>query len=196
MTQAPPQPLTDDDLRALADANLAYRRQATRLAGLAAFTGWSTIVLAVLALPFGFVYPTAFIVGGALLGVGLRELQGRRKLLRLEPNAYSHLASNQWLLAGVIGAYCLWRIYLGLTGPNPLTEPNDDLPAEYTQLFEDLKEFEWLYPIVLGVYGTVLVVTLIYQAIMAAFYLSRRKHLAAYLAETPEWILDTQRKSP
>ena len=43
--------------------------------------------------------------------------------------------------------------------------------------------------------GTVLIVTIIYQAIMAALYLARRKHLAAYLAETPGWILDTQRKS-
>jgi hypothetical protein len=44
-------------------------------------------------------------------------------------------------------------------------------------------------------YGAVSVVTIIFQGLNALYYFSRAKLLRAYLAETPSWIVEVQRRS-
>jgi hypothetical protein len=43
------------------------------------------------------------------------------------------------------------------------------------------------------VYGTLAAVAIFGQGGTALYYFTRRKHVEAYLRETPQWILDAQR---
>ena len=57
-----------------------------------------------------------------------------------------------------------------------------------------LDEFDYLYKVlVVAVYGTVIVLSAIFQGLNAFYYFTRRKHVEAYVQETPDWVLDLQR---
>jgi hypothetical protein len=43
------------------------------------------------------------------------------------------------------------------------------------------------------VYGTVIVLSIIFQGLTACYYFTRRKYVEAYVRETPQWVLDVQR---
>jgi hypothetical protein len=44
--------------------------------------------------------------------------------------------------------------------------------------------------IVIGFYGTVIGLSVIFQGANAAYYFTRRKYVARYVAETPAWVRD------
>ena len=43
------------------------------------------------------------------------------------------------------------------------------------------------------VYGSVIVLTIPYQALIAWFYFSRVKHVTQYVDQTPQWVTQMQR---
>jgi hypothetical protein len=42
-------------------------------------------------------------------------------------------------------------------------------------------------------YGTVIVLSVIFQGATALYYATRRKHIQRYAAETPKWVRDLHR---
>jgi hypothetical protein len=55
-------------------------------------------------------------------------------------------------------------------------------------------QFDDLYKgLVVAVYGTIIVLSVIFQGLNAFYYFTRRKRVEAYLQETPKWVLDLQR---
>ena len=44
----------------------------------------------------------------------------------------------------------------------------------------------------LALYGSVIALSVIFQGGNALYYFTRRKHVEAYVAETPAWIRDLQ----
>ena len=48
--------------------------------------------------------------------------------------------------------------------------------------------------ITIAIYGGLIAATLIFQGINALYYFTRRKHVEAYVSETPEWVVDLQRR--
>jgi hypothetical protein len=57
-----------------------------------------------------------------------------------------------------------------------------------------LDEFEGLYrSVVAGFYGTVIALSAVFQGLNAFYYFTRRKHIDAYLRETPVWVQEIQR---
>jgi hypothetical protein len=60
--------------------------------------------------------------------------------------------------------------------------------AEYQDLIGNMSTL-----IFTCLYGSVMLVAIIGPGLTALYYFSRKKYLQAYVANTPQWILDLQR---
>ncbi len=146
-------------------------RRVRRARRVALFNGWSEVVFGGLAVLFGIFSLTSLVTGIALLLVARVELRGARRLGRLDPQAPVALARNQLvLLAGVL-VYCGWQMYAGLTGPT-LLERYPDLRQVAPELGGDLDGM--MRTVVIGVYGTVAVLSVVMQGLTARYYLRQR----------------------
>jgi hypothetical protein len=65
---------------------------------------------------------------------------------------------------------------------------------EYEEALGSLDEFEGLYrSAVVGFYGSVILLSAVFQGFNAIYYFTRRKHIDAYLQDTPAWVQEIQR---
>jgi hypothetical protein len=185
-------PLSAGHLQELAQAQSRAKKIRTA-AGVAAFNGWMTAFFAVASAPFA---PFSF--AGALVTLGLgvvayNEFQGRRKLLQFDARGADLLGWNQLGFLGLIVVYSAWMLFTGLTGEGPFAGELQRNP-ELAGVLGSLQQYDDLYRlIVVAVYGSVIVLSSIFQGGNAWYYFSRRKLLAGYLRDTPVWICDLQR---
>ena len=177
---------------ALAADRVTPIRKAARVA---TFNAWVTGIIAALSLPFALFSVEGFLVAVGLALVAYNEFRGRRRLLEFDPSAATLLAANQLGFLTLIVVYCLWSIYTGLTGDSPVAAAlaaNPDLfsggDADVSALGNNLYKL-----VVIGFYGTVIVLSVIFQGLNAVYYITRRKYVQKYVAETPEWIRDLHR---
>lgn len=177
-------PLSALHVRELAEA----RKRATKIrraAAVASFNGWTTGLFGTLSLLSGFWSLTALILGVGLTTAAFNELHARKVLLRFDPRGAVRLAYNQAFLAVVIGAYCLWSIRETMRTPGAGLSPTGDAGAD--ALLADVGVMA--RDITVMVYASVIVLSGLIQGLTALYYLSRRRHIAAYRSGTPEWIL-------
>ena len=162
-------------------------------AGVAGFNGWATGFCAVLSAPFALFSIIGFVVTVGLSIVAYNEFRGRKRLLRFNPTSPALLGWNQVGLLTLIIVYCGWMLVEGLTGPGLFSAELKAKP-ELAAALGPVGQWDDLYKmIVVAVYGTVIVLTAIFQGLNAAYYFTRRKHVEAYVRETPKWVLDLQR---
>ena len=176
---------------ALAQQRAATIRKAAKVAG---FNGWMFGIFAALSALFAvfdFSIPGILVTAG-LAWIAYREFQGRKGLLQFDPSAATRLGWNQIGLVILITVYCGWMLWEGLTGNSPIAaefKANPDLASVLSP-----REFDRIYRLlVILVYGSVIVVSVIFQGWNAAYYFTRRKHIETYVRETPAWVLDLQR---
>lgn len=183
-------PLTPEQIREIAAGN-RRGRTICHAAAMAAFNGWSTAVFAVLTIPFALFSQTALVVGLGLGVIAFVEFRGRRLLQQLDTKAPFILGFNQMAFALLIVGYCAWSmIYTNLNNPGRYAEQIAASP----QLARMLGPIGDLYQFIsLVIYGTVAVLSAVFQGSMATYYFTRSRHLRAYLNETPGWVLDLQR---
>lgn len=179
-------PLTPEQLAAVADAK-RRRKRIDRAAGVAAFGGWATAVLAVLGTPFAFFDWLSAVVVIGLAVVAYHEFKGRRLLKALDPDAPRLLGLNQLGFAGLIIAYSGFQIVTTLTGAGPYAEAiaAEPMLADTLGPIEDV--LTWAS---LAVYATLMVGTILFQGGTAWYYFSRARHLRDYLEQTPRWVND------
>ncbi len=193
----PAAPLTDEHFDQLAHAKLRAKkvRKAGRLAMtngciLGVFSGCSFLFAGVGAL-FG-----EFDVIGLVMGVGLalvawNEFRGRAMLLRFELRGSRVLGWNQLGLMALVIGYAAWMLGTALWGPSPFAEVMDRDAA----LTQSLGSVEQLYEMIsLAIYGGLIAGTLIFQGLNSLYYFTRGKHVEAYLRETPQWVVELQRR--
>jgi hypothetical protein len=130
------------------------------------------------------------VLGAGMLAIAYVEIRGAKRMRALDPAAPKMLAWNQVVLGSLLFAYAifsLWRIYSGHT---ELAQQLD----KYPELAAVAGDIEGLAKLIgLLIYGTLMAVAIFGQGGTALFYLTRKKHIDAYLRETPQWILDAQR---
>ncbi len=143
-------------------------------ARVAAFNGWAIGISAALSLLFALASWTALAVGSGLAIVAWNELRGRKLLLRFDPRGPRLLGWNQLGLMGLVIAYSLWSIYIGLTDATEL----DALLKELEPMTGSIGDLRTTVTFV--VYGGVIISTIIYQGLNALYYFTRTKHLPAY----------------
>jgi hypothetical protein len=197
MSVAPPPHPTDGPLGpqhhvALATAN-ERAKKIRKAAGVAAFNGWGTAALAVCSAPFAPFSIVGFLVALGLTVVAYNEFHGRKRLLRFDPAATRLLGWNQLGFLGLIIAYCAWMLFTGLTSENPITaEMARNLDLD--RALGSVGQFDYLYRVtVAAFYGTVVFLAVIFQGLNAVYYFTRRKYVASFLAETPDWVIEVLR---
>ena len=128
--------------------------------------------------------------------VAWNEFRGRQRLLDFDPAGAAILGWNQLGLLAMIIVYCVWALYSGLVGSGTLEaqlEANPELGAALGSL-EGMEGFGELYQtIVVALYSSVIVLSVILQGANAIYYFTRRKLVENYVRETPAWVLDLQR---
>lgn len=185
-------PLTAKDFQDLAQAQTRAKK-IRRAAGVAAMNGWLTGFFALTSAPFAPFSLASFLVTIGLGVIAYNEFRGRRRLLQFDPESAALLGWNQVAFLGLIATYCLWMLYTGLTGEGVFAAELKKNP-ELTGALGSVEQYDDLYRgIVLAVYGTIIMLSGIFQGGNAWYYFSRRKFLAGYVRETPAWICDVQR---
>jgi hypothetical protein len=183
--------LAQEHRRELALANQRAKK-IRKAAGVAAFNGWATGIFAALSAPFALFSIAGLFVTVGLSVVAYNEFQGRKRLLRFDPLSPALLGWNQVGLMALIVLYCLWMLFAGLTGAGPFAGEMQTNP-ELAGALGSLSQFDEFYKVlVVAVYGTVIVLSVIFQGLNALYYFTRRKHVEAYVQETSEWVLDLQ----
>jgi len=182
-------PLSESHRREISVAR--QRSETIRRAGrVANFNGWVTAVLAVLSLPFAFFSVSSAAMTVVLALVAFIEFRGRRRLLNFEPSGATLLGWNQAGFLAAIIVYCIWSLYANLTAPSPFSSD----PQTQALIEESLGALEGLEDlsrqIVIVLYVSVIVLSVLFQGGNALYYFSRRKHVEKFVAETPEWVRD------
>jgi len=194
-----PGPLSPEHIVQLRQAHRKAKKlhRARRVAGT---SGWTTLLLGVSMLPFGLGDSMTLALGVAFIAVGYHELALRPRLGQLDRGAPMSLAMNQVILGVLIIAYAAWQLVHGLTPTDPgpasalASDPaiaNDPQLADLAGLSETMEHLTKM--VNLGVYGGLILGTLLVQGLTARYYASRRKHLDRFLAETPGWIINLHR---
>ena len=149
-----------------------------------------TLVLGILAVPFvvlAFSWSALMITVG-LLVVGMVERWGASLMLRAEPAAPRILARNQLAFIGVITIYCLWQMlaFSPEASISPEVREQLDLLPSMRTLVADIDR---LTPrLTYGIYSLIILVSLFFQGRLALYYHTRRKDLATYHQNTPNWV--------
>jgi hypothetical protein len=181
--------LSPQQLAQIAEAR-QRRRKIHRAVVYALFDGWTIAIFAALTLLGGFFHWIGFVLGAAMALVALVELRGARGLKQLDVNAPRTLAINQLFLGGVLLSYAIYSLWGIYHGRGTVASQLADYP-ELSALAIDIDQLEkllaWL------IYGTLAAVAVFGMGGTALFYLSRRRHVEAYLRQTPQWIIEAQR---
>ncbi|TWU30221.1 hypothetical protein [Bythopirellula polymerisocia] len=186
------QPLSNSQQQEVANASQRARKIRSA-AGVAKFNAWSTGILGACSIPFAFGSLSGLFVAIGLAIVAYNEFRGRRLLLKFDPRGPTLLGWNQLGFLALIIVYCVWMLVTGLTGPSSFAAELQANP-ELREVLGSGAELEGVYKlVVVGVYGSVIVLSIIYQGANAYYYFSRRKYLTAYLRDTPEWVINLQR---
>ena len=153
----------------------------------AAIDGWSLVGIAgagvLLTLAFGDWLGTG--IGLLVLAAGLSELRGRRRLRRSDPAGMKVLIRAQLFLLGVILVYCVSRLgsFDGDTALANLTPEMEVVLNEAGLARADV------LPLVrmacYATYGTVAVVSVVFQGGLALYYRSRTGPVTAALTTPP-----------
>ncbi|MFI5379662.1 MAG: hypothetical protein ACHRHE_10220 [Tepidisphaerales bacterium] len=182
---APPPALSPEHLGQLAAAR-ASAGKIRRAISIARFDGWTIATFAGLTLICGLASPVSLVLGLGMGAAAFVELRAATRLRRLDPAAIRTLACNQLALGSLLILYALFSLYVQFTGPGVYAQAAASDPA----LADALRPFESLSrALSLGVYALVILIAIFAQGGLALFYFSRARHLHAYLAQTPPWII-------
>jgi hypothetical protein len=184
-------PLTAEHHRELAQARQGAKA-ITKTARVAAFNGWATAIVALLSAPFAL-----FSISGALVFIGLsivayNELRCGKRLLQFDRSAATILGWNQLVLLAIIVTYSLWAIHSNLNEAKSVTAELSAYSDLETVLGSPGEIESLARQIVILFYGSVIAASVVFQGLTALYYFSRRKHIDAYVAGTPEWIRELQ----
>ena len=190
-------PLTDEHLDQLACAKLragkVYKACGVATVNgciLAVFSGFS-LLFALLAVMFGEFDLIGLGMGAALAMLAWGEFRGRAMLRRFEPRASHVLGWNQLSLMAMVIVYAAWMLASAMWGPGPY----DEAIAQESMLAGPLGSINDLHKIIsAAIYGGLIAGTLIFQGLNSLYYFTRRKHVEAYLNETPRWVVELQRR--
>ncbi len=185
-------PLSSDDQKALGEAH----RRAARIrsaARVASFNGWTIGVFAALTLPLAGSSISGILIAAAMALAAYNEFRGRTLLLDFDPRGPRLLGWNQLGLLGALTLYCAWHILQVPFQPDVVTRQLSAHP-EIATLVGSTDELVKLYHLVLlAVYTTVILLSVLFQGGNAWYYFSRGKLLDAHLDITPAWIVEVQR---
>ncbi|HMC10217.1 MAG TPA: hypothetical protein VKH44_02960 [Pirellulaceae bacterium] len=186
-------PLSATHRRELAAARERAKaiRKAARVAG---FNGWTTAAAAAFSAMFLLFdrSPVAIAITLGLSIITYNEFRGRKRLLNFDASAATMLGWNQLGLLAMIVVYCLWSL-LGSAGEADAVRAELKSYSDLDAALGAAGGFEGMFKTVsYGLYGGVIVLSVIFQGGNALYYFTRRRHVEDFIAETPQWVRDVQ----
>ena len=186
-------PLSATHRRELAAARERAKaiRKAARVAG---FNGWTTAAAAAFSAMFLLFdrSPVAIAITLGLSIITYNEFRGRKRLLNFDASAATMLGWNQLGLLAMIVVYCLWSL-LGSAGEADAVRAELKSYSDLDAALGAAGGFEGMFKTVsYGLYGGVIVLSVIFQGGNALYYFTRRRHVEDFITETPQWVRDVQ----
>lgn len=165
-------------------------KKVLRAAGMAAFSGWSMAVFAVLTLAFAFLSDwSAWAIGFGLAACAFVELRGSKLLRKMDPRGAEMLGWNQVFLAFLITAYALWSLYSATKNPALTSMMQGTGDAQIDAMAKELTTV-----VTWALYGTMAVVGLVVPGLTAIYYFTRGPLVRKFRRETPDWVLEVIRR--
>ncbi len=180
-------PLSADHLREV-EAARARAKKIRRAAGVAALSGWTLAIFALVSL-FGVAFGdwTSVVAAGALGVLAFVELRGGKLVRAFDERGARQLGFNQIALGGLIVAYSAWSLYQAARS-SPLTSMGSTGdPAMDANIEQLSKGIAYGLYVILGATGVIV------PGLTAWYYFSRQKLIRRFVAETPAWVVDTLR---
>ncbi len=184
-----PAAFAPEQLQALA---IARQRAAkiSRAAIVAALSGWTMAFFAAITFLSGLFSWPALLIGAALGVIAYVELRGSRGLRRFDLEAPRWLGYNQIALGVLLVAYGAWGLVHALVAASPY----ESYLAAGGQVAEILEPIDRLNRTITAiVYLAVILGGMAAPAFGSVYYFTRRRHIVAYLEQTPDWIVETLR---
>lgn len=186
---APSGPLSAEHLNQISDARKRAKK-VVRAAALAAFSGWSMAVFALLTLAFAFLSDwSAWAIGFGLAACAFVELRGCGLLRQMDPRGASVLGWNQIFLACLIIAYALWSLYSANRNPALASMLQGSGDPQIDAMARELTTV-----VTWALYGTMAVVGLVVPGLTAIYYFTRGPLVRKFRRETPDWVLEVIRR--
>lgn len=179
-----PEPTSEKDRELLLRA-AELQRPLARAAKVARSNGTWLAIFGGLTVLFGVFGPdyVAILLGACLVAVGVRERRLGAQLGHGDSAAARRLAQNEMILLGATLVYCTLKL--------TLLRPNvDELQDALGNSMPDLDVEGLLDSMSSVVYGTVMIVALLYQGGMARYFLHRQPDVERFNAEVPHWARD------
>ena len=150
-----------------------------RSAGFAALSGGTMLffgLITLLSLAFGF-DPVSLVLGAALCVCGSIERGAAARIRAGDPAAFTRLGWNQWAVFVVIAGYALVQLYVigGAAAYAELSAVDPNMGALAAQMSDTM-------------YTAVILLSFLFQGLMARMYFRRRALAERYRDEVPEWI--------
>jgi hypothetical protein len=169
------------------------RQRATkvrRAATVATVDAWLSAIFTALTALSALFSPSAFLLATALAIITFNSFRGAKRLRACDPSAGRFLALNQIALACTLIVYavtCIW------SASHTATSLPTALAAEpsIAQMYGSIDCLMWV--VSLAIYGGLILGTTLAQGLAAIYYATRAKHITAYLASTPAWVIQLQR---
>lgn len=154
-----------------------------------------TLVIGISSAPLLALWPSwlAFVMVVGLCVIGAAELHGHRMMRRADPAAAGFLGRNQLVFLALIVFYCgvqmatfsSEQIKAAAVSPE-FRAQSEAMPAIAASI--DASIDRWAPMATYGFFGLVIVLSAAFQGGLAGYYFTHRRHLNAYLAQTPPWV--------
>jgi hypothetical protein len=161
-----------------------------RVLFISAADGWSVVMIAALgalaSLAFGDLSGVG--IGALVLAAGVIELRGRKKLRRRDPSGMILLVRAQLFLLAVILVYCVTRLG-SFDADTMMANLTPDMQAALTEAGIKRADVVPLVKTAFYVgYGTVAIVSILFQGGLALYYRNRKAVVTEALASPPAHV--------
>ena len=202
ISQVPPPPPTTERAVPLQEVDYVQIRQAAiirkpieKAARVARGSAISILAVGLVALPFATMSldVTAYAIAGAICLIGWFELRGAKQLAQAIPQSAKRLGFNQLMFLAIILAYAFWQIAsFSIKGAKEALI-SAEVQSQLSQLGEMQEAIDeqlelWAPLVVYGLYGSLIVLSILFQGGLAIYYFTRSRHLMHFDETTPGWI--------
>jgi hypothetical protein len=186
---ATPAPLTTEQLQAIqqADKRAAKIRRAMKIASADAYIMAFFAAIVAISIPFDYIAGIPLAIAFAFFTYN--SFRGAGRMKRFDSTAPRLLAWNQIGLATAIILYAIYRLIMVMRGSSLSSSELAELGPEMSGDIESLAKL-----VLQILYIGLIVGTIIAQGLTALYYATRTRLIRDYLAQTPDWVVDLQKR--
>lgn len=158
----------------------------------AALDGWTLLIFGGITVLCSFGINLALALGIAMCWIGWRDIQGGKALMRLDETAVGRLIQSQIILGLCLAAYAGLMLYRTMTSQELLGSGESAALMQAGPMGGQI--ISMTRSIFVAVYVGLLGFAVLGPGASILFYYRRGERMREYVAKTPAWIVELQRK--